>query len=218
MSEFFTASQKQLQHKFNSVALANRIADATVRANISDEQASFIHARNCFYLATVDEAGFPSSSYKGGDAGFVRAINPTTLVFPNYDGNGMFLSIGNIEAQAKVGLLFIDHQTPQRIRLKGTARCIDSGPLMDSYPGANLVVELAVQYVWVNCPRYVHRMQLIEQSPYIPDAQGHAQLALWKRIDVLQDVLTPADQMAAQKSGLITIEAYESRVAQGITT
>ncbi len=215
METFFTDAQRQLQQEFASAALAERIVAATLTDTLSDEQADFIHGRNMFFLATVDEAGFPSCSYKGGDVGFVRVLAPDRLVFPHYDGNGMFLSLGNIEAQAHLGMLFVDFEKPQRIRVRGTARCLREGPICDSYPGAQMVVEVAVTHVWVNCPRYVHPMRLTQTSPYVPDEEGKAPLALWKRVDLLQDVLSTADQHAAASAGLLTIEDYEARIRAG---
>ena len=124
MSDFFTATQRKLQNEFASTELADRILEAAVDYTLSDQQAEFTHTRNMFYLATIDGAGFPSCSYKGGNIGFVRVLNATTIIFPDYDGNGMFMSMGNIESQAKVGLLFVDYERPQRLRLRGTARCL----------------------------------------------------------------------------------------------
>ncbi|HAI15795.1 MAG: pyridoxamine 5'-phosphate oxidase family protein [Pseudomonadota bacterium] len=215
MGDFFTLAQRQLQGEFETTDLADRIVEAVVTEELSDPQAEFIHSRNMFYLSTIDESGYPSCSYKGGDLGFVRVINPVTIVFPNYDGNGMFMSMGNIQDKAKVGLLFIDFETPQRLRLRGEARCLREGPMLDSYPGANLVVEISVNHVWVNCPRYVHRMQPLEQSPYLPGKDGAVSLALWKRVDLIQDVLTAEDRAEAESLGLITLEEYEAYVARG---
>ena len=215
MGDFFTLGQRQLQGEFETTDLADRIVEAVVTEELSDQQAEFIHSRNMFYLSTIDESGYPSCSYKGGDLGFVRVINPVTIVFPNYDGNGMFMSMGNIQDKAKVGLLFIDFETPQRLRLRGEARCLREGPMLDSYPGANLVVEISVNHVWVNCPRYVHRMQPLEQSPYLPGKDGAVSLALWKRVDLIQDVLTAEDRAEAGSLGLITLEEYEAYVARG---
>ena len=149
------------------------------------------------------------------DHGFVRVVDPKTVLFPNYDGNGMFMSVGNIQAKSKVGLLFIDFQTPQRIRVRGEARCIKEGSILKSYPGANLVIELIVSNVWVNCPRYIHQMNLTEQSPYVPEKDGTIPLALWKRVDLVQDVITDEDKEKAESLGLITIEEYEANVASG---
>ena len=215
MGDFFTLAQRQLQGEFETTDLADRIVEAVVTEELSDPQAEFVHSRNMFYLSTIDESGYPSCSYKGGDLGFVRVINPVTIVFPNYDGNGMFMSMGNIQDKAKVGLLFIDFETPQRLRLRGEARCLREGPMLDSYPGANLVVEISVNHVWVNCPRYVHRMQPLEQSPYLPGKDGAVSLALWKRVDLIQDVLTAEDRAEAESLGLITLEEYEAYVARG---
>ena len=215
MGDFFTVAQRQLQREFETIDLADRIAEAVVSEELLDRQAEFIHSRNMFYLSTIDELGYPSCSYKGGDLGFVRVIDSGTVVFPNYDGNGMFMSMGNIQAKAKVGLLFIDFETPQRLRLRGEASLLREGPMLDSYPGANLVVEISVNHVWVNCPRYVHRMQPLEQSPYLPQKDGSVSLALWKRIDILQDVLGAKDCAEAESVGLITVEEYEAYVARG---
>ena len=215
MGDFFTLAQRELQGEFETTDLADRIVEAVVTEELSDPQAEFIHSRNMFYLSTIDESGYPSCSYKGGDLGFVRVINPVTIVFPNYDGNGMFMSMGNIQDKAKVGLLFMDFETPQRLRLRGEARCLREGPMLDSYPGANLVVEISVNHVWVNCPRYVHRMQPLEQSPYLPGKDGAVSLALWKRVDLIQDVLTAEDRAEAGSLGLITLEEYEAYVARG---
>lgn len=215
MGDFFTLAQRELQGEFETTDLADRIVEAVVTEELSDPQAEFIHSRNMFYLSTIDESGYPSCSYKGGDLGFVRVINPVTIVFPNYDGNGMFMSMGNIQDKEKVGLLFIDFETPQRLRLRGEARCLREGPMLDSYPGANLVVEISVNHVWVNCPRYVHRMQPLEQSPYLPGKDGAVSLALWKRVDLIQDVLTAEDRAEAESLGLITLEEYEAYVARG---
>ena len=218
MRHFFTDAQRLLQSEFETIQLADRIVDAVVNESLSTEQIDFIHGRNMFFLATVDEFGFPSCSYKGGDAGFVRVTAPDKLYFPSFDGNGMFMSLGNIDANQKVGLLFVDFETPQRIRVRGEARCLRSGAIVDSYPGADLVVEVSVAHVWVNCPRYVHRMSPEQASPYVPNAQGEVPLALWKRVDLLQDVLSEADREQAQQLGLISIEEYESRVAAGRLT
>ena len=132
MSEFYTDSQRKLQTEFDTTDLADRIKDATVTEELSELQEAFINSRNMFYLSTVDELGYPSCSYKGGSIGFVRAIDSKTIVFPSYDGNGMYMSTGNIQAMSKIGLLFIDFQTPQRLRVRGEAKCIKDGTILDS--------------------------------------------------------------------------------------
>lgn len=215
MSDFYTPTQRRLQDEFDTRRLADLLLQAIITPELTPQQIEFIHDRNMFFLSTVDEDGFPSCSYKGGSPGFVRVPSPRTLIFPAYDGNGMFTSLGNIEARTKVGLLFIDFQKPRRMRVRGEARLLRDGPMLKSYPGAKAAVEVTIERVWQNCPRYVHRMQLVEQSPYVPRKDGSAQLAMWKRIDIVQDVLTDADRAEAAAVGLMTVEDYEARVERG---
>ena len=215
MTDFYTDSHRRLQDEFNSRGLADRVADTIAADELADHHVDFISARNMFFLSTVDENGFPSCSYKGGAPGFVRVLDSKTVVFPNYDGNGMFMSQGNIEATSKVGLLFISFEVPQRMRLRGVAKLLRSGPMLESYPGALTVTEIAVDKVWLNCARYVHRMQPESLSPFLPRGDGSFKLAPWKRIDILQDVITESEREEAQALGLITAEKYAEMESRG---
>lgn len=215
MSEFYTPTQRQLQDEYNARDLADRVEASITTDELAEHHTDFITERNMFYLSTVDENGYPSCSYKGGAPGFVRVLNSHSLVFPNYDGNGMFMSQGNIVATAKVGLLFINFEVPQRIRLRGTAKLLRDGPLVESYPGALTVTELAIKKVWLNCARYVHRMEPKELSAFLPREDGSYKLAPWKRIDVLQDVITDLEREEAEAMGLITPEEYAGMEARG---
>ena len=217
MDAFFTDAQRRLQQANDSVDLANRLLEVTVATELAEAQAQFVASQSMFFLATVDEFGFPSCSYKGGHPGFVRVLNPSTLIFPNFDGNGMFMSLGNIKDRQKVGLLFIDFAKPQRLRVRGDAEVVESGALVDSYPGAQQVVQVTVSNVWVNCPRYIPKMTLEAASPAFPNADGDFPLALWKRIDFLQDVLTERDRGQAEIEGVITIETYEALLTEHLS-
>jgi predicted pyridoxine 5'-phosphate oxidase superfamily flavin-nucleotide-binding protein len=150
-----------------------------------------------FFLATADAEGRPQCSYKGGEPGFVRVLDATTIAFPNYDGNGMYLSMGNLAVNPHVGLLFIDFtaQRPSRLRLNGEASIDERDPLVDAYPGAQFVVRVRATQVFPNCPRYIHRMALVERSRFVPDAGGQQPVPDWKRTDWACDVL-PADDPA----------------------
>ena len=215
MPDFYKETHRTLQQEFGTRGLADRLEQVTIAEEVAEEGATFIQSQDKFFLSTLDDDGNPTVSHKGGAQGFVRVLNPTTLSFPNYDGNGMFLSMGNIAGQAKVGMLFIDFESPHRVRLQGSARLLRDGPLFESYPGADLVVEVQVTRTWVNCPRYIHRYQSVEKSPHVPDSEGKAAFAVWKRIDALQDVLSPEDRQKADAAGLISIEDYQHRIETG---
>jgi predicted pyridoxine 5'-phosphate oxidase superfamily flavin-nucleotide-binding protein len=215
VTDFYTSTQRRLQEEFGARSLADRVMESIVTEELGEHHVSFITARNMFFLATVDENGFPSCSYKGKAPGFVRVLNPATVVFPNYDGNGMYMSQGNIEATAKVGLLFINYEVPQRMRLRGTAKLHRQGALVKSYPGAITVTEISIERVWLNCARYVHRMIPKELSAFLPRDDGTYRLAPWKRIHELQSVISEKERKEAESLGLITAEEYAEMEARG---
>src|SRR5262249_15134121 len=157
--------------------------------------------------------GHPTVSYKGGAPGFVT-VESNELVFPCYDGNGMFLSMGNIGADPKVALLFMDFERPRRLRVQGLARLDEHSP-RGAFPGAMFLVRVSPLQIFVNCPRYVHKYKRVETSKYVPKEDGTAPLAQWKRLPIVQDVLSPADQAAAQREGLISLEEYGAKVDAG---
>jgi len=213
----YTEAHRVLQDQFDSRRLADRLEQAIVTDRLNNAaHIAFIESRDFFFLSTVNKLGEPTVSHKGGPAGFVRVLNETTLVFPSYDGNGMFLSMGNIAATGKIGLLFIDFQTPHRVRVQATASVSGNDPLLAGFPGAQLVVRAHIDAAFVNCARYIHRHARLETSRYVPDEAGRAPLASWKRIDVMQDVLPANDAGRAKtEGGLITGEDYSARVSRG---
>lgn len=188
---------RQLQEHFGARALAERMVERIVHDAFSDDERAFIESRTLFFLATADAQGRPDCSYKGGVRGFVRVVDAGTLAFPSYDGNGMFKSAGNILANPQVGLLFIDFETPKRLRVNGRATIDLDDALRADFPGAQLIVRVRAEAIFANCPRYIHRMQTVEQSVYAP-CPGHVPpVPAWKSHEHFRDVL-PAGDLAAQ--------------------
>src|SRR5438874_9230852 len=173
MEPTYHEGSRRLQDRFDTRRLADRLAERFVqRPVIGPDDQSFIERMDMFFLATADAEGRPQCSYKGGDPGFVRVLDERTLAFPNYDGNGMYLSMGNVLKNPHVGLLFIDFtsQRPSRLRLNGTASVDEQDPLIDRYPGAQFIVRVQATQVFPNCPRYIHRMAIVERSRFVPRA------------------------------------------------
>ncbi len=165
--------QRELQDAFDSRRLADRLEAHTYRAALDEGDRALVEAADMFFLATADPDGHPDCSYKGGDPGFVRVLSPGELAWPDYDGNGQFRSLGNVRMNTHVALLFIDWEKPIRLRIHGRASLSFDDPLLATIPGAQLLVRVAVERVFPNCPRYVHRMSRVERSPYVP-REGHA--------------------------------------------
>ena len=192
MSQLYHDGHRDLQRQFDSVRLADRLEQVTWHTRITEDDRKFIEQRDMFFLATADSEGRPNCSYKGGDPGFVRVLDETTLVFPSYDGNGMFLSVGNINVNMHVGMLFIDFEACKRLRLNGSATV---HPIDDQvmFPEAQLLIRVKVREVFPNCPRYIHKYQLVERSKYVPRSGVETPVPAWKSFDWAKDVL-PRDE------------------------
>ena len=189
---------RQLQDQFDTRRMADRINEVLVTNRLTDYK-DLIESRDMFFLATADEKGQPSCSYKGGDPGFVKVVDEHTLAFPNYDGNGMYLSMGNILKNPHVGLLFIDLEEGNRLRVNGNASINQQDPLMASYPEAQFIVRVRVSHVFPNCPRYIHQYKLMQRSQFVPKKGCKTPVPDWKRSEWAKDAL-PANDPARSDS------------------
>jgi uncharacterized protein len=192
MDERYHAGQRALQDRFDTRRLADRLAEGS-SDRISDDHRRFIEARDMFFLATTDADGMPQCSYKGGLPGFVRVVDERTIAFPVYDGNGRFLSVGNLSVNPNVAILFVDFEQGTRLRFNGVASIEDDDPLIDRYPGALLVVRVHAEAVFANCRRYVHHYELVERSPFVPTGDAEPPVPDWKRLPGLEETLPEHD-------------------------
>ena len=184
---------RELQDRFDTRRLADRLDEVKVRDTIGESDRAFIEACDMVFVATADAEGRPDCSYKGGDPGFVRVLDERTIAVPNYDGNGMYRSWGNVLVNPHVGLLFISFERGRRMRLNGEASIDPDDPLIASYPEAQFVVRVRAREVFPNCPRYIHRYELVERSRFVPRAGGETPVPDWKRTDWASDVLPEGD-------------------------
>jgi predicted pyridoxine 5'-phosphate oxidase superfamily flavin-nucleotide-binding protein len=215
MSRLYGDQHRALQDVFGTRKLADRIEQIACRTEFDEESKGFVETRDMFFLATVDHQGQPTVSYKGGDPGFVKVIGSSTLVFPSYDGNGMFLSMGNATRHAQVGMLFISFERPHRLRVQGTASVSRDDPMIEHYKEADLIVRVQVSALWQNCPRYIHRYQKVSASRYVPREATETPVAEWKRVDVVQDVINARDAAKVQAAGTIGVTEWLDKVKSG---
>ena len=188
----FHAGSRQLQEQFASTALADRIADKFMRSALSEADKAFIESLGFFFLATANAEGRPDCSFKGGSPGFVKVMAPDLLVFPDYDGNGMFMSLGNIKVNPHVGLLFIAMENdPSRLRVNGRASVTLDDPLLALFAGAQALVRVTPEQIFPNCPRYIPNMKTGEPSIYAPCAGVAPVEPAWKEFDGIKDVVPP---------------------------
>ena len=188
----FHMGNRELQDAFGSRALADRLVERLKRTAFNADDAKFIAAQAFFFLATADAEGRPDCSFKGGAPGFVRVLAPDLLVFPDYDGNGMFKSLGNIVANPQVGLLFITMgERPARLRVNGRAEVVTDHPMMAALPGAQLLVRVTPEAIFPNCPRYIPDMATGTPSKYAPLPETPPVEPSWKTFPDFADVVPP---------------------------
>ena len=196
MGQEYHEGQRALQDRFDTRRLADRLDEGTTD-RISDAHRRFIESREMFFLATVDADGFPQCSYKGGAPGFVQVVDERTIAFPVYDGNGMFLSAGNIRVNPNVGILFVDLHGGTRLRFNGVASIDDDDPLAALHPGAQFVIRVRAEAVFANCRRYVHHYELVEPSPFVPEGSTPPPVPDWK-LDPWFEGTLPTDDPALE--------------------
>lgn len=184
---------RAMQDQFDTRRLADRLEEVLVNETLSSSDVSFIQSLDHFFLATVTPDGVPTVGYKGGAPGFVQAVDERTLAFPNYNGNGMYMAMGNILESSMVGMLFINWQKGHRLRLQGSATIDQDDELLPDYPEAQFVVRVHTTAIWPNCPRYIHRMEPVERSTFVPREGRRTPVPSWKRSDWAIDVLPEGD-------------------------
>lgn len=192
-SRIYHESSRRLQDTFDTRRLADRLEEVIVHDRFTDRDREFIGRQAMFFLATVDAEGHANCSYKGGAPGFVRVVDEETLAFPNYDGNGMYLSAGNVDQTHEVGLLFIDFEQRWRMRVNGTASVHLDDPLLGEYPEAQFIVRVHPREIFANCPRYIHEMRFVSPSKFVPEEGCETPVPAWKTGSWVADALPEGD-------------------------
>ncbi|HEY8698298.1 MAG TPA: pyridoxamine 5'-phosphate oxidase family protein [Rhizomicrobium sp.] len=183
---------RELQDHFQSRALADRLYEKLRRDRFTDSDKEFVESVPFFFIATADAEGRPDCSFKGGEPGFVRIAAPDLLIFPDYDGNGMFKSLGNLRVNPQIGLLFIRlGEKPGRLRINGRAELSFDDPLLAAMPGGQLLVRVTPIDIFPNCPRYIPHLEMKQPSIYLPEEGREPVEPAWKNFDALKDVVPP---------------------------
>lgn len=185
---------RALQDARDTRKLADRLEQVTLRTAFTDEDRAFIEQCSMLFVATADTRGYPDCSYKGGLPGFVHVLDERTLCIPDYDGNGMYRTWGNVLVNAHVGLLFIDFERQKRLRVNGVAQVCTDDPLLAQCPGAVFIIRVAAERIFPNCPRYIHKRQLVQHSEYAPRPDYAPPVPAWKGYAEFRDSLPPRDR------------------------
>ncbi len=196
----FHEGNRLLQDRYGGRKVADRLVERRTRSEFAPEHVAFIQSVPFFFIATGHE-DILDCSFKGGDPGFVRVTDKNRLAYPDYDGNRMFKTLGNLVKNPNVGLLFIRFDREQagdatlhRLRVTGLAEVHDDHPLLSSCPGAMRIVEVTARYIFPNCPRYIPEMRMVEPSRYVPREGEEPPVPQWKQRDYIKEVIDPASK------------------------
>ncbi len=193
---------RQLQDAFDSRRISDRLEEKLTRRAFTADDKAFIESAIYFFVATADADGRPDCSFKGGAPGFVQVTASDELAFPDYDGNGMFKSLGNMLVNGNIGLLFIDlHEKPRRLRVNGEARISRDDPLLARTIGAQLIVRVSVRAIFPNCPRYIPKLQLVEPSKFAPQRGQEPVEPAWKSFADFKDYVHPRQPTSRGEEG-----------------
>ncbi len=190
--EFFHAGMRSLQDRYEGRAVPDRLEAHRMRRHFTEADRGFIAASPFFFLATSSPES-TDCSFKGGEPGFIRVLDETTLVWPDYDGNRMYRSLGNILVNPQVGLLFIRfdgslHEGSARLRINGRAEIDESEAAIAGLPGAKRLIRVAVDHIFPNCPRYIPKLADEEASVYAPRAGYQPPEPPWKSRPMVKDI------------------------------
>lgn len=201
MSEdsFYHDGMRRLQDIRETRPIADRLEEKIVHSHLTADDQAFIQRCSMVFVATADDKGRPDCSYKGGLPGFVRAIDKQTLILPDYDGNGMYRTWGNLLVNPCVGLLFIDFENQSRLRVNGTAKISPDDPLRNEYAGSVFIIRMKVERIFPACPRYIHKMNLVSYSEYVPKNEYEPPVPAWKKFDEFRDALPERDRVNETK-------------------
>ena len=171
--DFFHDGMRELQDRYEGRAVADRLEKHRMHTTFTDEDRAMIEASSFFFLATATDDSV-DCSFKGGDPGFVRVVGEAELAWPDYDGNRMYRSLGNIQRSPRVGLLFLrfdGHRfdgSAARLRINGRATINESAEALAGLTGAKRLIRVRADHIFPNCPRYIPKMELVERSEYTP--------------------------------------------------
>ena len=193
---FFIDDHRKLQKKFGGTRVANALFEKRVHKEISIHEKEFIEKSQFFFIASGQDQVI-DCSIKCGNPGFVRVIAPDRIIWPDYDGNLMFRTLGNIVANPSVSLLFVNFDNPSKVnspgqmgklRLNGRAK-VQEDLDKNTFEGAKNVVLVEIDFVIPNCPRYLPDMKVVKQSNYIPQKGKEVPTPEWKTRDYIKPLL-----------------------------
>jgi len=135
---------------------------------LGPEASRIVSSADTFFVASAVPGLGADVSHRGGEPGFVTVVDDRTLLWPDYSGNTMFQTLGNIAKDGRTGLLFVDFTTGDVVQLTGTARILWDDPRIARTPGAERLVEFTVEHLVERVGAVPFQWRLVDRSPFNP--------------------------------------------------
>ena len=189
---YYHDGMRAMQDRYEGREVPDRLAKHRMRQAFNEADREFIASSSFFFLATAS-ADSVDCSFKGGDPGFVRVVGDNAIAWPDYDGNRMYRSLGNVSVSPRVGVLFINMEgklfnNAGRLRINGHAEVDESPEAIAGMPGAKRLIKVTAEHIFSNCPRYIPKLQQQEASIYTPRDGYDPPDPAWKGMDFMKDV------------------------------
>lgn len=175
---FGSDGEKILQEEYGTVRKANSFYENQMIDHINEQMKAFIAAQEMMFISTADSKGNCDSSFRAGKKGFVLVLDEKTLFYPEYSGNGVMASLGNISENPHIGILFIDFfQNQIGLHINGSAAIVENEQFIDSLPvdlseisllnhieKPNRWVKIHVHEAYIHCSRMIPKLSTIEKA------------------------------------------------------
>ena len=191
--DFFHVGMREFQDFFDGRRTAEAIEKNRKHYEFWDDEKKLIKNSSFFFIASSWN-GYIDCNIKSGDPGFVKIIEKGIIEYPEYDGNSMYRTAGNISKNPNVALLFVNFDgKSRRIRINGQATIHNDNKSLESHFGAKFVVRISCE-IYPNCNRYVPNLEKNKLSIYTPrKGKGVPPVPEWKERDYIKNILPRND-------------------------
>jgi predicted pyridoxine 5'-phosphate oxidase superfamily flavin-nucleotide-binding protein len=166
--EVYVNCPKYIQRREIANVVPGEAGEVLVSSALDAEQRYRIARADTFFIGSTHATAGVDCSHRGGNPGFVLAHGERRLSFPDYSGNNMFQTLGNLSLDSRAGLLFLDFETGNSLQLTGTAAAVWDSPRLKDWPGARRLIDFEIAEVIVRKNAVPLRWRFIDYSPANP--------------------------------------------------
>ena len=172
--------EHEMQERLGTRQRASRFYNRQMLDRLNGDMRTFIGRQRMLFIGTADAHGECDCGIRVGDPGFVQVLDDRTLLFPDYRGNGVFASMGNILENGHAGLLFVDFEhSTIGLHVNGSASIVDNAEVVASYPMSERLraatqqrggkqaarwIRVDVEEAYIQCSKHIPMLWHVERN------------------------------------------------------